>query len=116
MSTKKAKQSNNGNESAIKNDSTQSSESKFSETPQNSFDSSDGGQQYEGIEYTPFATVKQKDGWKIVIGNMIASPLSFESKEEAKEYVEEKHWELLWTMTVWIINNQDKFIFETKKK
>ena len=116
MSTKEVKQSNNGNESAIKNDSTQSSESKFSETPQSSFDSSDSGQQYEGIEYTPFAAVKQKDGWRIVIGNMIASPLVFVSKEEAEEYVNEKHWELLWTMTVWIINNQDKFKFETKKE
>jgi len=115
MTTKDWKQSNSGNNSTIKEDSTQSFESKFSEEPQSSFNSSDSGQQYEIIENSPFVTIKQKDGWKIVIGNTIASPLSFKSKEKAKEYVNEKHWELLWTITVWIINNQDKFIFETKK-
>lgn len=116
MSTVKKKQSNNGSESTIKNDSTQSSEFKFTEEPQNNLDSSDSGQKYEIIENTPFAAVKQKETWKIIIGNMIATPYEFASKEAAEDYVKEKPWELLWTMAVWVVNNQEKFKFKTKKK
>ena len=104
MNTKEVKQSNNGSTSEIKDDSTQSSASKFTEKPQNSLNSSESGQQYEVIDETPFAAIKQENGWKIVIRNMIASPYEFASKEAAKDYVKEKHWELLWTMMVWIIN------------
>ena len=42
---------------------------------------------------------------------MIATPYEFESKEAAEEYVKEKPWELLWTMAVWVVNNQEKFKF-----
>ena len=55
MSTEKEKQSNNGNESTVKNDSTQSSEFKFTEEPQSNLDSSESGQKYEIIGNTPFA-------------------------------------------------------------
>lgn len=116
MSTVEKKQSNNGSKSTIKDDSTQSSEFKFSEEPQSNLDSSDSGQKYEIIENTPFATVKQEGIWKIVIGNMIASPYEFVSKEAAEDYVKEKPWELLWTVTVWVVNNQEKFKFKTEEK
>lgn len=116
MSTVKKKQSNNGNESTIKNDSTQSSEFKFTEEPQNNLNSSDSGQKYEIIENTPFAIVKQEEEWRIVIGNMIATLYGFVSKEAAEDYVKEKPWELIWTMTVWVVNNQKKFKFKTEKK
>lgn len=116
MSTKEEKQSNSGNNSTIKEGSTQSFESKFSEKQQSSFDSSDSGQQYEIIDKTPFAAVKQEGTWKIVIGNMIASPYEFVSKEAAEDYVKEKPWELLWTITVWVVNNQEKFKFKTEEK
>lgn len=111
MSTKEVKQPNSGNESATKNDSTQSSESKFSETPQNNLNSSESGQQYEIIEDTPFAAVKSEKGWKIVIGNQVATPKYFETLEEVKDYVNgEIPWPLIWTMTVWVGINKDKFI------
>ena len=116
MSTVKKKQSNNGNESTVKDDSTKSSGSKFTEEPQSNLDSSDSGQKYEAIENTPFAAVKQGETWKIVIGNMIATPYEFISKEAAEDYITEKTWELLWTMTVWIVNNQEKFKFKTEEK
>lgn len=109
MTTKEAKQSNNGSTSEVKDDSTQSSALKFSEKPQNKLNSSESGQQYEVIDETPFAAVKQGDSWKIVIGNMIATPYDFESKEAAEDYTKEKPWELIWTTAIWIINNQEKF-------
>lgn len=114
MSTEKEKQSNNGSNSTTKNDSTQSSEFKYSEEPQNNLNSSESGQQYEIIDDSPFAAIKQEDRWKIAIGNMVASPYDFESIEDARKYVREKHWMLLWTMAIWLINNQEKFT--TKKK
>lgn len=114
MSTKKRKQSNNGSNSTTKNDSTQSSESKFSEEPQSNLNSSESGQQYEIIDDSPFAAIKQEERWKIAIGNMIASPYDFESIEDARKYVREKHWMLLWTMSIWLINNQEKFTTEKK--
>lgn len=111
MNTKKVKQPNNGNRSAIKYDSTQSCESKFSEESQSSLDSSESGQQYEVIEDTPFAAVKSGEGWKIVIGNQVATPKYFETLEEAKDYVNgEIPWPLIWTMTIWAGINRDKFI------
>lgn len=114
MSTKKGKQLNNGNNSTAKNDSTQSSESKFSEESQNNLNSSESGQQYEIIDDSPFAAIKQEGRWKIAIGNMVASPYDFESIEDARKYVREKHWMLLWTMAIWLINNQEKFTIEKK--
>ena len=116
MSTVEKKQSNNGNKSTVKNDSTQSSEFKFTEEPQNNLDSSDSGQKYEIIENTPFAIVKQGETWKIVIGNMFASPNEFVSVKAAEDYVKEKPWELIWTMTAWVVNNQSKFKFQTKEE
>lgn len=115
MSTVEKKQSNNGNESTIKNDSTQSSEFKFTEEPQSNLDSSDSGQHYEIIENTPFAAVKQGEIWRIVIGNMIASPIEFVSEEAAEDYIKERPWELIWTMTAWVVNNQSKFKFQTEE-
>ena len=115
MSTAKEKQSNNGNESTTKNDSTQSSEFKFTEEPQSNLDSSESGQKYEIVENSPFALVVQENMWKIVLGNMIATPYEFASKEAAEEYIKEKPWELLWTMAIWIINNREKFKLKTKK-
>lgn len=114
MSTKKRKQSNNGSNSTTKNDSTQSSEFKFSEEPQSNLNSSESGQQYEIIDDSPFAAIKQEERWKIAIGNMIASPYDFETIEDARKYVREKHWMLLWTMAIWLINNQEKFTIEKK--
>lgn len=116
MSTVEKKQSNNGSKLTIKDDSTQSSECKFTEEPQNNLDSSDSGQKYEIIENTPFAIVKKEGTWKIIIGNMIASPYDFESEEDAEDYVRERPWELIWTMMAWIVNNQSKFKFKAEEE
>lgn len=117
MSTVEKKQSNNGSDLTAKNDSTQSSEFKFTEEPQNNLDSSESGQQYDIVDDSPFAVVKQGDIWKIVIGNMVASPRDFPTKEAAEEYVREKHWETIWAMTVWLVSNfQSKFMTQTEKE
>ena len=116
MSTVEEKQSNSGSKSTIKDDSTQSSEFRFTEEPQNNLNSSDSGQKYEIIENTPFAAVRQGEVWRVVIGNMIASPYKFVAKEAVEDYVKTKPWELLWTMMVWVINNQEKFMFKTEKE
>ena len=117
MSTAEKKQSNNGSNLTAKNDSTQSSEFKFTEEPQNNLDSSESGQQYDIVDDSPFAVVKQGDIWKIVIGNMIASPRDFPTKEAAEEYVREKHWETIWVMAVWLVSNfQSKFMTQTEKE
>lgn len=116
MSTVEEKQSNNGSKSTIKDDSTQSSEFKFTEEPQNNLNSSDSGQKYDIVDDTPFAVVKQENVWKIVIGNMIASPRDFPTKEIAEEYVKEKHWETIWVMVVWLISNQSKFVIQAEKE
>ena len=116
MSTAKKKQSNNGSSSTIKNDSTQSSEFEFTEKPQSNLNSSDSGQQYDIVDDSPFAVVKQGNVWKIVIGNLIASPRDFPTKEAAKKYVREKHWETIWVMVVWLISNQSKFIIQAEKE
>lgn len=116
MRTAEKKQSNYGKNSTPKNDSTQSSEFKFTEKPQSNLNSSDSGQQYDIVDNSPFAVVKQGNVWKIVIGNLIASPHDFETKEAAAEYVREKHWETIWVMVVWLISNQSKFTIQSEKE
>ena len=103
MNTKERKQSNNGNNSTTKNDSTQSSESKFSEKPQSSLNSSDSGQSYMSVDFTPFAIVKRKEKFVIILAADIVSAREFDTFEEAEEYIKEKPWELLWTTTMWVM-------------
>lgn len=90
-------------------------ESKFTEEPQNNLNSSESGQRYEIIENTPFAAVRQGEVWRLVIGNMVAAPYEFVAKEAVRDYVKMKPWELIWTMAVWLINNQEKFTTKTEK-
>lgn len=108
MSAKKRKQSNNGNNSTAKNDSTQSSESKFSEEPQSSLNSSESGQSYMSVDYTPFAIIKRKEKFVIVLAADIISTREFDTFEEAEEYIKEKPWELLWATTMWVMMHAEE--------
>lgn len=115
MATKNKKNGSNTTTATTSTESKRTTESKFTEEPQSNSNSSDSGQKYEIIGNTPFAAVKPEKTWKIILGNMIATPHEFESKEAAEEYVKEKPWELLWTMAVWVVNNQEKFKFIQKE-
>ena len=111
MTTNESKAGLKKNTSTTNGESKATPESRFTEEPQCNLNSSDSGQQYEIIEDTPFAAVKSEKGWKIVIGNQVATPKYFETLEEAKDYVNgEIPWPLIWTMTVWVGINKDKFI------
>ena len=47
------------------------------------------------VEETPFAYLEdEKHGNRIIIGNQIASEKTFKNFEEAKNYINEKPWEL----------------------
>lgn len=108
MSTKGRKQSNNGNNSTTKNDSTQSLESKFSEEPQSSLNSSESGQSYMSVDYTPFAIIKRKEKFVIILAADIISTREFDTFEEAEEYIKEKPWELLWATTMWVMMHAEE--------
>lgn len=114
MTTNESKAGLKEGSSTTNGESKATLESKFTEEPQSNSNSSENGQQYETIDNSPFAAVKYGNKWKIVIGNMIASPKDFMSANAAKNYVRNKHWELLWTMAIWVINNQEKFMIEKK--
>lgn len=116
MNTVEKKQSNNGSNSTIKNDSTQSSESKFTGKPQSSLDSSDSGQSYMSVDGTPFAIVKHEEKYVIILGVDIISPRKFNTIEEAEAYIEEKPWPLLWATTMWIMMNQKMLTTKLKIK
>ena len=115
MTTDESKTGLKENTSTTNGESKVTPESKFTEEPQSNLNSSESGQQYEIIENTPFTAVRQGEVWRLVIGNMIASPYRFVAKEAVEDYVKMKPWELLWTTMVWIINNQEKFKLEIKK-
>ena len=115
MTTNESKDGLKKNTSTTNGESKATPESKFTEEPQSNLNSSESGQQYEIIENTPFAAVKQGEVWRVVIGNMIASPYRFVAKEAVEDYVKMKSWELLWTTMIWIVNNQEKFKLEIKK-
>ena len=115
MTTNESKAGLKKNTSTTNAESKATPESKFTEEPQNNLNSSESGQQYEIIENTPFAAVRQDEVWRVVIGNMIASPYKFVAKEAVVDYVKMKPWELMWTMAVWLINNQEKFTIKTEE-
>lgn len=108
MSTKKWKQSNNGNNSTTKDDSTQPSESKFSGESQSSLNSSESGQSYMSVDYTPFAIIKRREKFVIILAADIISTREFDTFEEAEEYIEGKPWELLWATTMWVMTHAEE--------
>lgn len=108
MSTKKQKQSNNGSNSTAKNDSTQSLESKFSEESQSSLNSSESGQSYMSVDYSPFAIIKRKEKFVVVLATDIISTREFDTFGKAEEYIKRKPWELLWATTVWVMMHADE--------
>lgn len=108
MSTKKWKQSNNGNNSVTKDDSTQPSESKFSEEFQSNLNSSESGQSYMSVDYTPFAIVKRGEKFVIILATDIISTREFDTFEEAEEYIGKKPWELLWATTMWVMMHAEE--------
>lgn len=112
MTTNKSKAGLKKNTSKTNGESKATPESKFTEEPQNNLNSSDSGQKYCIVEDTPFAAVEKEGKWVLVLGNQISSTKQFETSEEAEAYVHEKPWELMWTMAIWIVNNQEKFQFE----
>lgn len=50
---------------------------------------------YEILDNAPFVLVEGADGWFIVMGEHILSEKRFETKEQAKNYVNSKPWELI---------------------
>ena len=49
---------------------------------------------YERVEGTPFALIKEQNGWFIAIGRYKASDL-YLTKEQAKKDIKQKDWDLL---------------------
>ena len=57
---------------------------------------------YERVEGTPFALIKEQNGWFIAIGRYKASDL-YLTKEQAKKDIKQKDWDLiLTTMSIMI--------------
>ena len=57
---------------------------------------------YERVEGTPFALIKEKNGWFIALGQYKASDI-YATKEEAKKDIKQKSWDLiLTTMSIMI--------------
>lgn len=108
MSTVEKKQSNNGSKSTIKNDSTQSSEFKFTEEPQNNLDSSDSGQAYFNVENSPFAIVKYEGAYRIILGRDIVSDQKFPNAKAARDYIKREKWALMWAMCVWVMMHAEE--------
>lgn len=53
---------------------------------------------YESVNDTPFTLVTKENKKTIItIGNQQCSPLEFDSKEEAKKYINKKTWMLITT-------------------
>lgn len=51
---------------------------------------------YEILDDAPFILVNGADGWFIVMGEHIVSEKRFETKEQAKKYVDMKPYELIY--------------------
>lgn len=51
---------------------------------------------YERVEGTPFALIKDENGWFIAFGRYRASDLYF-TKEQAKKDIKQKSWDLILT-------------------
>lgn len=55
----------------------------------------------------PFAAYRadEEEKWKIIIGNMQATPETFESIEQAQNYVQTTPWDLIGSMIIAITEN-----------
>lgn len=64
-------------------------------------------ERYENFLIVPIDEERNK--FIIVLGNVRASAKEFPTIEEAKEYINEKPWELIGAMAFTIMHNWDKF-------
>lgn len=60
------------------------------------------------VDYTPFAIIKRKEKFVIVLATDIISTREFDTFEEAEGYIKEKPWELLWATTMWVMVHAEK--------
>lgn len=60
------------------------------------------------VDYTPFAIIKQKEKFVIVLATDIISAREFDTFEEAEEYIKGKPWELLWATTMWVMMHAEE--------
>lgn len=60
------------------------------------------------VDYTPFAIIKRKEKFVIILAADIISTREFDTFEEAEEYIKEKPWELLWATTMWVMMHAEE--------
>ena len=118
MATKNKKNGSNTTTATTSTESKRTTESKFTEEPQSNLNSSDSGQSYTSVDNTPFVIVKREEKYVIVLGVDVISAKKFDTIKEAKAYIKEKPWPLLWATAMWIIMNQEmiKTKLEIKKQ
>lgn len=54
------------------------------------------------VDGTPFAIVERDNEVRVVIGQMLATEINFESKAKAEEYINEKPWPLIMSLAYFI--------------
>lgn len=83
-------------------------ESKFTEEPQSKEISSDNGQAYFNVDNSPFAIVKYKGTYRIILGKDIISDQKFPNAKAAKNFIKREKWILTWAMCIWVMTHAEE--------
>lgn len=108
MTTKSTKSGPNATTATTNTESRNTKESKFTEEPQSREDSSSSGQVYFDVENSPFAIVKYKGDYRIILGSDIISEKKFPDAEAAKHFIKNEKWELIWAMCMWVMMHAEE--------
>ncbi len=60
-------------------------------------------------------TNEEGTDWVVVIGNQMATPRHFSSREEAEEWAKEPKWEMIVAMILYLMQKQDEINKSIKK-
>lgn len=69
----------------------------------------------ELIEGTPFWIIKQNETHTLVMGNYKINHKEIHSKEEALQFLKDEMWNLMCTVMLTLIHNEEKIKDQTKK-
>lgn len=108
MITKNMKNGSNTTTETTNTGSKNTVESKFTEKPQSKESSSNDGQAYFNVENSPFAIVKYKGSYRIILGSDIINEKEFPDIETAKLFIKNERWELMWAMCIWVMMHAEE--------
>ena len=108
MTTKNAENGSNTATTTTNTEFKRTAELKFTEEPQSREVSSNDGQAYFNVENSPFAIVKYKGAYRIILGSDIINDQEFPNAKAARDFIKREKWALMWAMCIWVMMHAEE--------